>query len=59
MQDEVVWKTNLDTFRIVLKVRYDKNISEFCCSREAFCTHLIKLVCFRDSIFKTVPAKSF
>lgn len=35
MQDEVVWKINLDTFRIVLKVRCDKNISEFCC-REAF-----------------------
>lgn len=32
MQDEVVWKINWDTFRIDLKVRCDKTISESCCS---------------------------
>lgn len=35
MQDEVVWKINWETFKIALKVRCDKTISEFCCS-EAF-----------------------
>lgn len=44
MQDKVVWKINWDTFRIALKVRCDKNISEFH-SSEVFCTHLNKLFC--------------
>ena len=32
MQGEVVWKINRDTFRIALKVKCDKNVSESCCS---------------------------
>lgn len=31
-QDEVVWKINEDKFKIALKVKCYKNISESCCS---------------------------
>lgn len=41
MQDEVVWKINWDAFRIALKVRCDKNTSEFCCG-EAFFAPILR-----------------